>query len=278
MVPLGRDRAAEVVEGGGETAQVAGRAVEGKRLCVVRGRAFVVAAGLRGQAEVVERGGGRRVVAQVTVERQRLLVAGGGARRVATDQGQVAEVVDRGEGGPAVTAVAGDRQALRVEVAGADRVAQVADEVAQPVEGAAADDRVGAGDRQRPLQPGAALAQVAAGLPELPERRRQPEAGRVGARHRPGQRGPQVVVLDLQPVEPGAAVRPVELGRGRLGQRQVPGQVPAADGASLGEAGGGRRSVKISRWRRSLAAEGSASSSARSPSRSCWYCRSAWWG
>ena len=68
---------------------------------------------------------------------------------------------------------------------------------------------------------------VAAQPPELP--RHPGQLYRLLERavvHQPGQRGQQIVVLALQPVQPGQLSRPGQLGRGRLGQRPELGSVP----------------------------------------------------
>jgi hypothetical protein len=86
--------------------------------------------------------------------------------------------------------------------------------------------RLIAGQGQRRLQPGPALAQVAAQVPEPPERRGQRQERRGVLLARPAQRRAQVLVLDLQAREPRALCRPGQPRRHLLGQRQAPGQVP----------------------------------------------------
>jgi hypothetical protein len=88
---------------------------------------------------------------------------------------------------------------------------------------------------QRVLQPRPALAEVAADVPEAGQRAGQPQQSfRVVQLAKPVQGRSEVVVLALEPFEPGCLRRSGQLGLGALGQLQAPGGVPLA--SSLGRA------------------------------------------
>ena len=90
--------------------------------------------------------------------------------------------------------------------------------------------RAGAGSGERAGQPGAALADGLAHGPEPAERGGEPELplGPVRVLLPPLERGPQVVVLGLQPLEPDRLVTALQLRGGPLGQGQAPVAVPPA--------------------------------------------------
>ena len=87
--------------------------------------------------------------------------------------------------------------------------------------------------RQRPLQPVAPLAPVHADEPEAPQRADESER-LLRPRRRgplvqaPRERGAQVVVLGVEPLGPGAVLRPVQRRGGALRHRHEVGQVPVA--------------------------------------------------
>ena len=82
-------------------------------------------------------------------------------------------------------------------------------------------------ERERRGAPPAALGQVAALRPVPAERAGQPQRGLpVVLLLRPAERGPQVIVLVVEPRQPGGRVRARQRGGGLLGQGQVPGGVP----------------------------------------------------
>ena len=89
--------------------------------------------------------------------------------------------------------------------------------------------------RGHPLETAAGLGQVATLLPEPPQREGKPDRGlAVAIGGRTVDRGPQVVVFQLQPVQPGALVGPGELRRRAPGQVEEPGPEPAAHLGGLG--------------------------------------------
>jgi hypothetical protein len=76
-------------------------------------------------------------------------------------------------------------------------------------------------------QPAAAFRGMAAHVPEQPHRTREPQpARRVAAAGSPGQRRAQVVVLGLQPVQPGPLVCARQVRLGGFGQREKMREVP----------------------------------------------------
>ena len=79
---------------------------------------------------------------------------------------------------------------------------------------------------------------MAALLPERPQRGGQPQhGGPVTGLVCPAERGPQVVVLGVQPRQPGDRLRPGQCRAGLLGQRQVVGGVPPPDLPGFGPLG-----------------------------------------
>src|SRR5207244_561986 len=65
---------------------------------------------------------------------------------------------------------------------------------------------------------------------ELPEEPAEPQARlAVSLRPRPGQSGPQVIVLSLQPVQPSGLALAVQVALRLFGQRQVPVAVLPTD-------------------------------------------------
>ena len=92
-----------------------------------------------------------------------------------------------------------------------------------------------AAECQRPLEPAAALAQMAAELPEVAQgpgqsQRRLPITG---LREAPGKRRAEVVVVGLQPIEPHRLLRAVDLRACFLRQAQEEGRVPSLQGDRL---------------------------------------------
>ena len=88
-------------------------------------------------------------------------------------------------------------------------------------------------DRHR-LQPSARLGQVAVLLPEAPHREGDPDRDRrVGRRDRAVEDGADVVVLELQPIEPAPLVGPGQLGGSLRDERHVPVAMAGADEVGL---------------------------------------------
>ena len=70
------------------------------------------------------------------------------------------------------------------------------------------------------------LSRVAVKPPESPRHPEQPHRRLDVAVREPGHRGPQIVMLSLQPVEPAELPPALYLGGGRLGEREEVGRVP----------------------------------------------------
>ncbi len=71
-------------------------------------------------------------------------------------------------------------------------------------------------------------------LPEAPHRERDPDRdGRIGGGHRPVEDGPDVVVLELEPVDPAPLCRTRQLPRRPFHERHVPLAMAVADQVSL---------------------------------------------
>jgi hypothetical protein len=85
---------------------------------------------------------------------------------------------------------------------------------------------------QDPFQPGAAFREVPAALPEVPQGASQTQCGdAIREIDRPVQRRAQVVVLDLQQVQPGIRLRLLQLLCRLLGNVEEVLPVPVSDGA-----------------------------------------------
>jgi len=80
-------------------------------------------------------------------------------------------------------------------------------------------------------EPLAPLAEIAALLPEPPEREPEPDGGlRIGDRLGAVEGGPEVVSVRLQPIQPRALRGSGELGSGALREFQVRREVAFPDG------------------------------------------------
>src|SRR5262245_54961511 len=88
------------------------------------------------------------------------------------------------------------------------------------------------GARERGLQPGNSFPRVSPELPEAAQRARQAKlrlrTGRVGPA--PVERGPQVVVLPRETIEPGRLIGPLQRQDAPLRQRQEPIAVTSPQG------------------------------------------------
>ena len=87
--------------------------------------------------------------------------------------------------------------------------------------------RIRTDPRSGPAPPGGRAA------PEPPRQREQPDRRLDLAVHQPGHRGPQIVVLGLQPVQPAQLPAVRQLGRGGLSERQEIGGVPVVGRAPV---------------------------------------------
>src|SRR5436190_19319793 len=129
---------------------------------------------------------------------------------------------------------AGELIRLAVVALGSTEIAHPVGESSGGLEGGHPRARIGTRQCEHTLGPDESLAQIAADLPEPPERE-QEARGRVGVTSddRVLESGAHVVMLELDEVEPAPLVVALELRRGTLGQGEIGREVAIADGGVL---------------------------------------------
>lgn len=212
--------------------------VELERLLDYHHGAIPAAQGAFQLTQVGQRGRKRRHVAGLAIERDGFLQEGTRRSQLAEVTIGDAKAVQLPRLLPPVAELAPDGQAALEHPAGRIRLALLVHQHAESVRHPGQRRPTVAGRQVHgTLQPPPSFGGVAVLMPERGQRLDQPQAddgsfalaGRVGGRgfQRPGQRGTQVVVLGLQPVQGGQLGRAVNLIVGPFGDPGVVVSVPA---------------------------------------------------
>ena len=224
----------QVVEQEGDTPRFSGLPAHGQGLPIQLLRPAIVALLVRRFAQVIEQGRDPGRVAQRPLQLQALLEQCAGPRVVASILREGAQVAERGDDARLIVQRAKEGEAAFQQRGGGGVVALIQGQRPRCMIGVRQRRGVGvarpiSGERQQSIEPRAPLAQMATHVPKGIQRGCQPQPGpALPALLGPAQRGAQVVVLALQPLQPHRPRGPVQLWSGGLGQQGVIGCVRPA--------------------------------------------------